>query len=354
MSLLFSPYQLGSLSLANRLVIAPMCQYSAVDGIAQDWHLMHLGRLAISGAGLVIVEATGVNPEGRITPFCLGLYNDEQEAALGRIVAFAREFGQAKMAIQLAHAGRKASTRRPWDPGSPYSPEEGGWQTWAPSAIKFYEESLTPHPMSIEDLETVKQDFVNSAIRAERAGFKAIELHGAHGYLIHQFLSPLSNQRQDQYGGSLENRMRYPLEILSAVKHALSAEMVVGMRISAVDWAPGGLTIEESITFSQECEKRGAGFIHVSTGGLVAHQQIPVGPGYQVEHAQAIKQNVNIPTMAVGLITHSAQAETILKSEQADMIAIARAALKNPHWPWTAALELGDKPFAPPQYQRAR
>ncbi|MDE1891585.1 MAG: NADH:flavin oxidoreductase/NADH oxidase [Betaproteobacteria bacterium] len=354
MSLLFSPYHLGPLPLANRLVIAPMCQYSAVDGVAQDWHLMHLGRLAISGAGLVIVEATGVNPEGRITPFCLGLYNDEQEGALKHIVDFANHHGQAKMAIQLAHAGRKASTRRPWEPGNPYLPNEGGWQTWAPSAIKFYEEGMTPHPMSADDLEQVKQDFVKAAQRAERAGFQAIELHGAHGYLIHQFLSPLSNQRQDQYGGSLENRMRYPLEILAAVKQAVSSHIVVGMRISAVDWAPGGLTLEESIVFSKECEKLGAGFIHVSTGGLVAHQQIPVGPGYQIEHAQAIKQQVSIPTMAVGLITSAIQAETILKSEQADLIAIARAVLKNPHWPWTAALELGDKPFAPPQYQRAR
>src|SRR5438874_1573899 len=286
MSMLFSPIKLGPIELANRIAIAPMCQYSAEDGFPTDWHMIHLGHLALSGAGLLILEATAVTDEGRITYGDLGLWSDEHAAALEPIVNAVRQVAPIKVAIQLAHAGRKASSEKPWLGGANIPPDhEHGWQTVAPSSVPHAQGEPAPLALDTAGLQRVKDGFVASARRADALGLDAIELHGAHGYLLHQFLSPLSNQRADQYGGSLENRMRFPLEVFQAVREAVSSEMVVGMRISASDWVEGGWDLEQSIVFSKELEQRGCQFIHVSSGGLSPQQKIPVGPGYQIEFA---------------------------------------------------------------------
>jgi 2,4-dienoyl-CoA reductase-like NADH-dependent reductase (Old Yellow Enzyme family) len=352
MSQLFSPHAIGRLQLPNRIVIAPMCQYSAIDGDANDWHLMHLGKLALSGAGLLIVEATAVEPEGRITPGCLGLWNDSNEAALRRVLASVREYSRMPIAIQLAHAGRKASSHKPWDGGQQVALDQGGWVASAPSAIPHAAHELPPVALDAAGLERVRKAFVAAAERAVRLGVDAIELHAAHGYLLHQFLSPLANQRGDEYGGTLENRMRFPLAVFDAVRHAVGDRIEVGVRISATDWVDGGWDIEQSVVFANALRERGLAFIHVSSGGVSPLQKIALGPGYQVHLAQRIKRETGLPTMAVGMITEPKQAEAIIASGQADFVALARGILYDPHWPWHAAAELGATVVAPPQYWR--
>ncbi|MFZ6849600.1 NADH:flavin oxidoreductase/NADH oxidase [Undibacterium sp. RuRC25W] len=354
MSALFSPISLGKLNLKNRIVIAPMCQYSAVDGKPTDWHLIHLGGLALSGAGLLIIEATAVEPIGRISPADLGLWSDETEAAFAKVLSSIRQYATMPIAIQLAHAGRKASSQAPWDGGQLISPENGGWQTVAPSAIAHGAHEAPPVALDAAGLDRIKQAFVDAALRAHRLGIDAIELHAAHGYLLHEFLSPLSNHREDSYGGSLENRMRFPLEVFDAVKAALPQEYTLGVRISASDWVSGGWDVEQSTTFAKELERRGCSFLHVSSGGVSPLQQIPLVAGYQVAFAEHIKKSTSMPIIAVGLITEAEQAEEIVASGQADMIGIARGILYDPHWPWHAAAKLGASVDAPKQYWRSQ
>ena len=352
-SALFSPIKLAELEVPNRIVVAPMCQYSAHNGTATDWHLMHLGQFAVSGCGIVFVEASGVEPEGRITPGCVGLYSDENEEALARVIRFFRDYGSAKIGIQLAHAGRKASAKLPWNGGTALTTEEGAWQTVSASAIAYGPGWHTPEALGDNSLGRVKQAFVQSAERAARLGFDAIELHSAHGYLLHQFLSPISNQRTDEYGGSLENRMRFPLEIFDAVRAVWPEGKPLGVRFSATDWIEGGWDIEECVAFAQALEKHGCDFFDVSSGGLAPAQKIRSTPGYQTAFAAAIKQATKTTVMAVGRITQAHQAETILQSGQADMIALARGMLFDPRWPWHAAQELNDSATFPPQYARS-
>jgi len=353
-SMLFSPLNVGSLELPNRIVIAPMCQYSAEDGKATDWHLIHLGQLAISGAGLLIIEATSVLPEGRITDQDLGLYSDETEEALARVISGIRNYADIPLGIQLSHAGRKASSRAPWDGGTLLLPEEGGWSTVAPSALPQSPDE--PPPVELDDagLARVREAFVEAARRSARLGLDLIELHAAHGYLLHQFLSPLSNQRTDRYGGSLENRMRFPLEIFDLVRAIFPQDKPIGVRISATDWVDGGWDIQQSILLSQAMEARGCAYIHVSSGGLAPTQRIPIGPGYQIPLAEAVRAQVQIPVIGVGLITEPEQAEAIIAEGRADLVALARGLLYNPRWPWHAAAKLGATVQAPKQYWRSQ
>ena len=354
MSHLFTPYALGAVTLPNRIVIAPMCQYSAEDGCATDWHLIHLGHLALSGAGLLTIEATAVEPEGRITPADLGLWNDANEAALARVLAAVRRYSPIPVAIQLAHAGRKASSQAPWDGGQLLLPADGGWQTVAPSAVPHAPHEAPPVALDAAGLLRVREAFVEAAQRSHRLGIDVIELHFAHGYLLHEFLSPLSNQRSDAYGGSLENRMRFPLEVFDAVRAAVPASLPVGVRISATDWVAGGWDAEQSVALGQALKERGCSFIHVSSGGLSPQQQIPLGPNYQVPLAAQVRAATGLPTIAVGLITDAAQAEAVLAAGDADLVALARGILYDPRWPWHAAAELGAEVTAPPQYWRSQ
>jgi 2,4-dienoyl-CoA reductase-like NADH-dependent reductase (Old Yellow Enzyme family) len=354
MTMLFSPYSLGPLELSNRITIAPMCQYSAVDGLATDWHMIHLGSLALSGAALITLEATAVVPKGRISPNDLGLWSDAHADALAPILAAMRRHSPIKIGIQLSHAGRKASTNVPWDGGAQIAPDaDNGWQTEGPSAVPHTEGDAAPLALDAAGLARVRDSFVAAARRAHALGFDAIELHGAHGYLLHQFLSPLANHRTDAYGGSLENRMRYPLEVFAAVRAAVPS-MTLGMRISATDWVDGGWDLEQSVRFAQELERIGCDFIHVSSGGVSTAQKIPVEPGYQIGFAERIKRDTGLPTIGVGLITEARHAEAILQAGQADVIALARAMLYDPRWPWHAAAELGAQVSAPPQYWRSQ
>ncbi|MFU9135620.1 NADH:flavin oxidoreductase/NADH oxidase [Erwinia tasmaniensis] len=352
MSHLFSPINLGKLSLENRIAVAPMCQYSAEQGRATAWHRIHLGHLALSGAGLLILEASAVEAAGRITPQDLGLWNDDTEQALADVLKDVRQYSSIPLGIQLSHAGRKASTDAPWHGGGFLQPEQGGWQTSAPSAVPFNDTDGTPEALTIARIEEIKQGFIDSAIRADRLGLDLIEVHAAHGYLLHQFLSPLSNTREDKYGGSLENRMRLTLEIFREIRRVFPANKPVGVRISATDWVEGGWDTEQSVALSQALEKEGCAYIHVSSGGLSPKQQIAVGPNYQVPFATAVKQAVAIPVIAVGLITDPEQAEAVLADNQADMVALARGMLYDPRWPWHAAAKLGAKVNAPEQYWR--
>jgi 2,4-dienoyl-CoA reductase-like NADH-dependent reductase (Old Yellow Enzyme family) len=355
MSKLFSPYTLGPLALDNRVVIAPMCQYSANDGMPSDWHMIHLGHMALSGAALLILEATSVTPEGRITPSDLGLWSDAHAAALAPVVQSIRNHSPIKLGIQLAHAGRKASTAVPWEGNAHIAPgAPGGWQTVAPSALPYEEGETTPLALDAAGMARIRDGFVAAAQRAHALGFELIEVHGAHGYLLHQFMSPLSNQRSDQYGGSLENRIRFPLEVFAAIRAAVPATMAVGMRISATDWVDGGWDIEQSVRLAQELEKLGCDFIHVSSGALSPQQKIPVGPNYQIGFAERIKRETSMPTIGVGLITEAEQAEQIIVDGQADLVGLARAMLFNPRWPWHAAARLGAQVSAPPQYLRSQ
>jgi len=355
MSALFTSFRVGALTLPNRLVIAPMCQYSAVDGCMTDWHLIHLGHLALSGAALLTIEATAVVPEGRITYADVGLWNEAAEAAIARTLEIVRRWSPIAIAIQLAHAGRKASTEVPWKGGRQIPPgQANGWQPVAPSAIPYQAGELPPLALDRDGLTRVRDAFVAAAERAARIGIDAVQLHGAHGYLLHQFLSPLSNQREDEYGGSLQNRMRFPLEVFEAVRAAFPADRPVTMRVSGTDWVNGGWDIDQTVTFAQALEARGCSAIHVSSGGLTPSQQIPVGPSYQVPLARAVKQATRLPVIAVGLITEFEQAEAILGTGDADLIALARAVLYNPRWPWHAAAHFGSHLKAPNQYLRSQ
>lgn len=355
MAKLFEPITIGKSTLSNRIVIAPMCQYSAQDGCMSDWHAMHLGQLAQSGAGILIIEATAVVPEGRISYGDVGLYDDATEAAMGKVLESVRRWSDMPIAIQLGHAGRKASTHKPWDGGGQIAPDDAnGWQTVAPSAIGFAETDNAPLALDAEGLARVRDAFADAARRADRLGIDAIQLHGAHGYLLHQFLSPLSNQRTDEYGGSLENRMRFPLEVFDAVRAAFQADKAVTMRVSGTDWVEGGWDIEQTIAFAKALEARGCSAIHVSSGGLHPAQAIPVGPSYQVPLARAVKQAVAMPVIAVGLITEAEQAEAIVGTGDADMIALARTVLYDPRWPWHAAAALGAQVTVAPQYLRCQ
>jgi 2,4-dienoyl-CoA reductase-like NADH-dependent reductase (Old Yellow Enzyme family) len=352
-SALFSPFSLRELALANRIVVSPMCQYSAVDGSATDWHLIHLGQFSASGPGLVIVEATAVEPRGRITYSDLGLYSDENQTALQRIVEFFRKYGEAKIGIQLAHAGRKASDHLPWDePDRPLTPAEGAWTTVGPSALRYDEAWPEPAALDLAGLEAVKLAFVQATRRAARLDFDLLELHTAHGYLLHEFLSPLSNRRTDDYGGSRENRMRFPLEVFAAMRAVWPETKPLGVRVSATDYAEGGWEMADSLVFAAELQRRGCDYIDVSGGGLVPWQRLPVGPGYQVPFAARIKQEVGIATMVVGMINQPRQAEEIIAKGQADLVALARGMLYNPRWAWHAAEELRVDLEYPPQYRR--
>jgi 2,4-dienoyl-CoA reductase-like NADH-dependent reductase (Old Yellow Enzyme family) len=354
-SALFQPIAIGSTTLSNRIVIAPMCQYSAEHGRMTDWHLIHLGQLALSGAGLLTIEATAVVPEGRITYGDVGLWDDATEAAMARVLESIRRHSDMPIAIQLAHAGRKASTDLPWKGGKQIAPDHAdGWQTVAPSPLSFAEGENPPTELSVDDLKRLVDAFAESARRAARLGIDAVQLHGAHGYLLHQFLSPLSNQRTDDYGGSLENRMRFPLEVHDAVRAAFPADRPVTMRVSGSDWVEGGWDAEQTVAFARALEARGCAAIHVSSGGLDPRQEIPVGPSYQVPLARAVKQGCGLPVVAVGLITEYEQAEAIVGTGDADMIALARTILYDPRWPWHAAAHLGAHVKAPDQYLRSQ
>jgi 2,4-dienoyl-CoA reductase-like NADH-dependent reductase (Old Yellow Enzyme family) len=354
MSVLFSPIALRGLTLANRIMVAPMCQYSAENGDANDWHFTHINMLTLSGAALFCIEATAVEAIGRITPGCLGLYNDANEAALKPIIASVRKHGHTAIAMQLAHAGRKGSSHTPWDGGQQIPLAQGGWQTEAPSAVPHKEGEAAPLAFDAAGLKRVREAFVATARRAERLGLDALEVHCAHGYLLHQFLSPISNKRTDQYGGSLQNRMRYPLEVFDAVRAAFPDHKPVGIKVSATDWVDGGWDLGQMVEFAHELKKRGVDWIDASSGGVSPLQKIPLGPGYQVPLAQAVKQATGVTTIAVGLITEAQQAEDILTSGKADMIALARGMLYDPRWGWHAAAELGGTIEAPPQYWRSQ
>jgi 2,4-dienoyl-CoA reductase-like NADH-dependent reductase (Old Yellow Enzyme family) len=352
MTKLFSSLQLRDIRLKNRITISPMCQYSAVDGFATDWHLVHLGSRATGGAGLVIQEATAVVAEGRISPADLGLWKDEHIDSLKRITGFLEQHG-AVPGIQLAHAGRKASTRVPWQGGKPLAASEGSWQIVAPSAIPFYE-GTAPVALSNAGIQHVIDSFIAAAGRALKAGYKLIELHAAHGYLLHQFLSPLSNHRTDNYGGSFGNRTRLLLEVVKGIRSVWPEALPLVVRLSATDWAEGGWNIEESVKLAAILKGAGVDLIDTSSGGLVPKVTIPLGPGYQVPFAERIRKEAGIPTGAVGLITGALQAEEILAKEQADIILIARESLRDPNFPLHAALELGEDIEWPDQYKRAK
>jgi len=355
MSALFTPFRVGALELRNRIVIAPMCQYSAVDGCMTDWHVIHLGHLALSGAALLTIEATAVLPEARITYADVGLWNDATEGAIARTLESIRRWSDIPIAIQLAHAGRKASTEVPWKGGAQVPPDHpSGWQTFAPSAIPFEAGQQPPLALDRDDLTRVREAFAAAAQRAARLGVDAVQLHCAHGYLLHEFLSPLSNRRDDEYGGSPENRMRFPLEVFDAVRAAFPADLAVSMRVSGTDWADGGWDIDQTIAFARALEARGCAAMHVSSGGLTPVQQIPVGPSYQVPLARAVKKATRMPVIAVGLITEFEQAEAVVGTGDADLIALARTILYNPRWPWHAAAHFGAQVKAPDQYLRSQ
>ena len=351
---LFSPFKLRKLALANRIVVSPMCQYSAVNGCAVDWHIVHWGQLLQSSAGMFTIEATAVSAIGRITHGCLGLYDDACEKAIGERLAIARaDAPPMPVAMQLAHAGRKGSSLVPWEGGQLIPVAQGGWTPVAPSAIPQREHEPPPAALDAGGIGEIKRQFVDAARRASRLGIDAIELHCAHGYLFHEFLSPLSNRREDAYGGSFDNRVRFPLEVFAAVRDVWPQDKPMGVRISANDWVDGGWTIEDSIALVRRLKAAGCDWIDTSSGGISPAQKIPLGPGYQVPLARAIRRATSIPTMAVGLITDAKQAETIIASGDADLVAMARAMLWNPRWPWHAAAILGAQVQAPQQYWRS-
>jgi 2,4-dienoyl-CoA reductase-like NADH-dependent reductase (Old Yellow Enzyme family) len=355
MSALFTPLRVADLELANRIVIAPMCQYSAADGCMTDWHLIHLGHLALSGAALLTIEATAVLPEGRITYADVGLWDDRTEAAIARTLESVRRWSDMPVALQLAHAGRKASTEVPWKGGAPIRPGDAhGWQTVAPCALPYQPGGHPPAALDRDGLARVREAFAAAARRAARLGVDAVQLHGAHGYLLHQFLSPLANRRDDAYGGSLENRMRFPLEVFDAVRAVFPAGRAVTMRVSGTDWVDGGWDIDQTAAFARALEAHGCAAVHVSSGGLDPHQKIPVGPGYQVPLARAVKVATHMPVIAVGLITAFDQAEAVIGTGDADLIALARTILYDPRWPWHAAAHFGAQVKAPDQYLRSQ
>lgn len=350
-SQLFSEFDLGGLPLPNRVVVSPMCQYAARNGVPGPWHHAHLGQFAMSGPGLIFVEATGVEPEGRITPGCTGLYDDGTEAAFAEIVGFMKSIGDSRVGIQLSHSGRKGSTVAPWEGGGLIE-GDGAWITDAPSAVEYLPGWPEPRAMDDVALARVKDAFVDSARRAARAGFDLVEVHAAHGYLLHQFLSPITNTRTDQYGGSLENRMRYPLEIFAAVREAFPVDRPVMLRLSATDWIEGGWDMDSSVTFAAALKDLGCAAVDVTSGGLDQRQVITTGPGYQVGFAETIRRETGLPVMAVGQITDPVQAETIIATGQADLVALGRGMLWDPRWTWKAALALGAEISLPAPYAR--
>jgi len=352
---LFTPFQIGGLNLANRIVVGPMCQYSADNGQLTDRHLMHLGQLAASGAGLLTVEATAVTSDGRITHGDAGLYSDACEAAMAQVLDGLRKWSDIPIGIQLSHAGRKGSCRKPWEGGAQIPPTDTeGWTTYGPSAIGASDDAIPPVALSHAQMNAIRDAFAEAAWRASRLGLDLVQIHGGHGYLLHGFLSPLSNQREDEYGGSLENRMRFPLEIFDAVRAAFRPDRPVTMRISVTDWVEGGWSTEDSIAFVGELETRGCAGVDASSGGSSPRQEIPIGPGYQVPLARALKENSNLPITAVGLITEYEHAESILGTGDADLIALARGMLFNPRWPWHAAAHFGASVKVPDQYLRSQ
>lgn len=353
-SLLFSPLTIKKITLKNRIVISPMCQYSAVDGFANDWHLVHLGSRASGGVGLIIQEATAVSPEARISPSDLGIWKDEHIEKLKTINEFIVSQNSIP-GIQLAHAGRKASVSAPWLENKKLDLAQGGWQTVSSSAIPYHDnEPFLPEALDKNGIQKIIADFKTATKRAVKAGYQVVEIHGAHGYLLHQFLSPLTNIRTDEYGGSFENRIRFTLEIVEAVQSEWPSDLPLFVRISATDWAEGGWNPEESVKLSKILKEKGVDLIDVSSGGLVSHQKIPVGPGYQVPFAEQIKKDANILTGTVGLITEAQQAEEILKKAQADLVLFARESLRNPNLPLDFARELNDDIQWPKQYERAK
>jgi len=353
MTHLFTPIRLRSVECRNRVFVSPMCQYSSVDGFPTDWHLVHLGSRAVGGAGLVMTEATSVTPDGRISPDDLGIWSDAHGEALRRIVAFIKDQG-AVPAVQLAHAGRKASTAAPWAGGAPVARERGGWQVSAPSALAFASGYQVPRELTSQDLADLADRYAEAARRALDAGFTAVEVHAAHGYLLHQFLSPLSNQRTDEYGGSYENRVRFPLAVARRVRAVWPAELPVLVRVSATDWVDGGWTLEDSIELSRRLKDEGVDLVDCSSGGLVPGAKIPAGPGYQTPFAAAIRAQAGIATAAVGLVTSPEQAEQIIATGAADAVLLARELLRNPYWPLMAARRLGADASWPRQYERAK
>lgn len=354
-TVLFQPITFRDVTLRNRIVIAPMCQYSAQNGCMNEWHLIHLGQLALSGAAILHIEATAVLEDGRITHGDVGLYNEETVSAMRRVLDGIRRWSEIPIGIQLSHAGRKSSSEIPWE-GNGQIPSDSplAWRTVAPSSIPYMAGDVPPVALDHHGLRRVREAFVASALRAERLGLDLIQLHAAHGYLLHQFLSPLSNNRTDEYGGSLENRMRFPLEVFDAVREAFSSAKPVSIRLSATDWVEGGLDIEQTCVFAEALEEHGCDAIHVSSGGNHPAQKIPIGPSYQVPFARAVKAVVDIPVVTVGLITSFEQAEAIVSTGDADMIALARGMLYDPRWPWHAAAALGERVWAPHQYLRCQ
>jgi 2,4-dienoyl-CoA reductase-like NADH-dependent reductase (Old Yellow Enzyme family) len=350
---LFEPITLRAMTAPNRVVVAPMCQYSAHDGVMNDWHLVNLGQIAISGPGLILIEATGVEPAGRITHGCTGLYSDENEQAMARVVAFCRQVGHGRIGVQLGHAGRKASSQRPWEGGAALGPGDDPWTTVAPSAAPIDARWHTPQALDEAGLARVREAFAQATRRAARMGLDTVEIHAAHGYLLHQFLSPVANKRDDAYGGALENRMRFPLEIVSAVRAEWPDDKPLLIRVSATDWVEGGWDVGQTVAFARAAQAAGCDAIHVSSGGVSPAQKVPLGHGYQTALAAEVRRNVDIPVIAVGMITDPIQAETILRTGQADMVALAREFLRDPRWTWRAAKALDASSSVPPQYQRA-
>jgi 2,4-dienoyl-CoA reductase-like NADH-dependent reductase (Old Yellow Enzyme family) len=351
---LFSPFTCRGVTLRNRVGVSPMCQYSSVDGFANDWHYLHLGSRAVGGAGLVFTEATAVTADGRISPADLGIWKDEHVESLARCVRLVGQHG-AVPGIQLAHAGRKASTSPPWLGGKPVGPEDGGWRPiWAPSAVAFGSHSPVPEALSEGQIADVVRAFADAAVRAREAGFKVVELHGAHGYLLHEFLSPLSNQRTDGYGGSFRNRIRLACEVVDATRAVWPEDLLLFFRISATDWVDGGWDLEQSVELSRVLKARGVDVIDCSSGGVVPGATIPVGPGYQTPFAETLHRDAGVATAAVGLITAPEQAEHVVRTGQADLVLLARAVLRDPYWPMHAARKLGQEHPWPVQYERAR
>jgi len=349
---LFEPFQLRGLTLRNRIVVSPMCQYSSDEGFANDWHFVHLASRAIGGAALVFTEASAVTAEGRISPDDLGIWDDVQAGAFERISRFVKGEG-AVFGMQLAHAGRKGSTRRPWDGVGAVRPEEGGWQPIGPTSTPFADNYPVPREMTSDDIAQVVEAFRRAAFRARRAGFDVVEVHAAHGYLIHEFLSPLSNTRTDEYGGSFENRIRLCLEVVTAVRSVWPDDLPLFVRISATDWVAGGWDIEQSVELARRLGTMGVDVIDCSSGGNVSNAKIPLGPGYQVPFAERIRRDAAVATGAVGLITRSDEADAIIRGGQADLVILARELLRDPYWPLRAARELGHEVSWPAQYLRA-
>jgi 2,4-dienoyl-CoA reductase-like NADH-dependent reductase (Old Yellow Enzyme family) len=354
MSHLFEPLRLRGVDLRHRIIVSPMCQYSCTDGLANDWHLVHLGSRAVGRAAAVITEASAVTPEGRISHKDMGIWSDSHVEPLRRIFSFIEQQGSVP-GMQLAHAGRKASTGEPWKGGKPLSPKEGGWTPiLGPSALPFNEGYQVPHALSVQEIAAIVDAFAAAARRAEAAGVRIIELHGAHGYLLHSFLSPLSNQRTDEYGGPFANRIRFLCEVINAVRKVWPERYPLFLRISASDWSEGGWTVEDSVALARAVQPLGVDLVDCSSGGNVAKAKIPVGPGYQVAFAERVRREAGVPTGAVGMITSPAQADQIIRSGQADVVILARQFLRDPYWPLIAARELGQEIEWPVQYERAR